>query len=105
MASSIAPPTTKMSVGKQIEEGIQGPGGYMDQVKATTAKLYGKLDTLMGPDAPVPVTNTQQFLDKLAKGKPGAENILKTLQNAKVIDLKGALEADLGGTARSRDGR
>lgn len=98
MASSIAPPTTKMSVGKQIEEGISGPGGYMDEVKATTAKLYGKLDTLMGPDAPVAVTNTQAFLDKLAKGKPGAENILKTLQNAKVIDLKGALEADLGGT-------
>ena len=99
LASTVAPAGTKMSVGKMIEEGITGPGGYMEQVKAKTGALYDKLDDSFGtPDYPVQVTNTQRYLDSHVTGKAGAENLLRTLQNARIVDIKGALDKDLIGT-------
>lgn len=97
VAGILAGKTSPMVAGRAIEEGITGPGGFLDKFKATSKVLYDRLDSFVPPESPAKVTNTLETLDRLTKPTAGAEQTSKLLVNPKILQIGQALKTDLKG--------
>ncbi|MGH9697952.1 MAG: hypothetical protein ACRD52_00665 [Candidatus Acidiferrales bacterium] len=67
----------------------------MEDFRDTSHMLFSKLDEYVPQDAISPVANTQHVLAKLSKPTPGAEKTSKLLVNSKILQVRGALAADI----------
>lgn len=98
VAGILSGKTSPMIAGRAIEEGVTGPGGFLDKFKATSKVLYDKLDSYVPGDSQVKVTNTQDTLNRLTSPAKGAEATSRLLINPKVQQIAEAMKADTKGS-------
>lgn len=94
-ADDLAPKTSPTSAGRTIEQGIAGPGGFVDRFKAKSRELYDAVDQFLSADTPVPLKSTQAFLERAAAPTKGAEKTSALLANPRLGAIGEALGADL----------
>lgn len=98
MVGEIAPNAGVRRAGMTIESGVRGPGGFMDQTRATGSSLYEKVDSLIAPDVRVSVSNVAKVLPELNVKIPGAPEVSRYFQNARIRGIESGLKSDTGGT-------
>ena len=96
IGGKLAPYSDPARVGRVIDRGVTGDGGFIDRFKQQSGALYDKLDQHIAPDTRVDVTATAKALDVLNQGIPGAPNLSRFFQNAKIGALKSAFKSDTG---------
>lgn len=101
IADELAFKFSPTDAGNVIEKGIAGPGGFVSRFKAGQKALYDKLDQYIRPQTPVKVSRTVKALADLNAGIPGAKNLSKFFQNARIQGIEGALAEDMGGTPQT----
>ena len=101
VAGTLAGKTSPMVAGRAIEEGISGAGGFIDNFKKTSGQLYDALDQFIPPQKEVPASNLVSTVARLTRPTAGAEELSKTLMNAKVIEIGRATAKDMAGTPPS----
>lgn len=94
-ADDLAPKTSPTAAGRTIEQGIAGPGGFVDRFKTKAGQLYDAVDQFMPADTPVPLKATQSFLTKAAAPMKGAEKTSALLANPRLGAIGEALGEDL----------
>lgn len=94
IASKLAPHSDPARVGRVIERGVTGPGGFMDRFKQTSRDLYGKLDAFIPADHRMDVSSTKSALEALTESIPGAPKLSQFFQNSKIGALKSAFKSD-----------
>jgi hypothetical protein len=90
--------------GKAVERGVTGPGGFMDDIKATRAKLYADADAAIPPQTVLPLSNTRAALRGLTAPPAGAANTGKTLTNPRIVALAQAIDKDILASAHAQRG-
>lgn len=85
------------TTGRQIERSVRGEGGFVDRFKETQNQLYDKLDEFIPGGTRVDVTRTKDALSKLNAEIPGAPNVSRFFQNARIKGIEGALRSDTEG--------
>lgn len=98
-AAALAPKSTGEQAGRAITKGIEGEGGFVQEFKAKQQALYDELDKHLPADTRVDVTRTKEALAALNAEIPGAPNVSKFFQNAKMKGIEGALKSDTEGMA------
>lgn len=83
--------------GRQIERSVRGSGGFVDRFKETQSQLYDKLDEFIPSGTRVDVSRTRTALERLNAEIPGAPNVSRFFQNARIKGIEGALKADTEG--------
>lgn len=96
-ADDLAPKTSPTAAGRAIEQGIAGPGGFVDRFKAKAGQLYDAVDQFMPADTPVPLKATQKFLERVAAPVKGAEKVSEEMSNPRLVSIGKALSDDLAG--------
>ncbi len=96
IASSFSTRSGAAPAGREIRAGL---GRFADGFKKQSGKLYDELDTHIAKDARIDVSATQRALSVLNAEIPGAPNLSRFFQNAKMQGIKGALDADTLGEA------
>jgi len=86
---------TPQQVGASIQQGIAGPGGFTQNFRQTSTKLYNALDQFMPPNTRIPAQNTEAFLNNITAPTPGAANTSEVLANPFMGRLHEAVKADL----------
>lgn len=99
IAATLAPKATAEQAGRSILRGIKGEGGFIERTKQASNQLYAKLDEAIPPQSRIEVRNTQKALADLNAPIPGAPNVSKQFQNARLIGIEKGLAADAGGEA------
>ncbi len=87
--------TSAEQTGRQIQQSIRGEGGFVETFKNRQTQLYDKLDQFIPSSSFVRVDRTQQALQSLNSGIPGAPNVSKFFTNATIRDIETALKSDL----------
>lgn len=85
------------SAGRAIERGVRGPGGLMEQTKATQGRLYDLLDQQIPQGARVQMDNTLRTLPLLNPDIPGAPATSPLFQNSRIRDIERNLVDDVWG--------
>lgn len=80
--------------GREIKQGIEGAGGFIENFKAKQAQLYDQLDKYIPPDTQVPASNALSKIAELTKPIAGAKETSALLQTPKVGTLGEALAKD-----------
>ncbi len=83
------------SVGRAIEKGVRGPGGFVEQFKHKQTELWDRLDRFIAPDQGIGVDRTRQALAQLNAKIPGAEQLSNLFINARIRDAERLFIADL----------
>jgi hypothetical protein len=82
--------------GRQIERGIRE--SFLPQFRARSRQLYGELDNYISADHNVDLSQTKQVLDTLSKPIQGAQQTSALLANKRIMDIRDALQQDIGNT-------
>ncbi|WP_162600759.1 hypothetical protein [Paraburkholderia sp. C35] len=98
IANRLSPSATPSVAGRAIEQGLSGPGGFVDRFKQGQKALYDKLDAYIKPQTPVNVSSTAKALASMNEDISGAEALSKFFKNRKIQDIETALKADTAGT-------
>lgn len=98
LVSQLAPNAAPEDAGDAISRGIQS---FKDSFRSQQKNLYGKLDQLVAPNAPVRVDATKQVMADLNADITGAPALSKWFKNAKIQGLQQALESDTSGAPAS----
>jgi len=96
MAGTLSTTSGAAPAGREIRAGL---GRFADRFKAKASELYDELDTHLAKDTRVDVTRTQDALAALNADIPGAPNLSRFFQNAKIKGIEGAMKADTLGEA------
>jgi hypothetical protein len=96
-ADELAPRADSESAGRAITRGVNGPGGFMERTGQVQERLYGRLDEHIDPATRVGVNNTTDVLAEVNPTIPGAPEISKNFQNARIGGLERAFESDARG--------
>ena len=83
--------------GMAIQKGLNQ--NFRDQTRATTEKLYDKLGKEIPPQTPVDVSRTKSTISELNPVIEGAPNLSPMFQNARMLNIGRAMDADTAGTA------
>lgn len=94
-ARALSPRSSAEQAGRAIERGVRGEGGFVETFKAKQSALYDELDQHVKPSARVEVKNTTSALSSLNASIPGAPNVSRFFQNAKMRGIEDALQKDL----------
>lgn len=86
---------TPILAGRAIEEGVTGPGGFMDRFHDTSKELFDKVDEYVPQDAIASVNHTEHVLASISKPTPGAETVSRLLVNPKITEIRAALSKDI----------
>lgn len=92
LSESLAPGASGADAGAAITKGVNA---FRDSVKTTQQGLYGQLDQFIPAATPMPVSRTQEALQALNEGIPGAPNISNFFKNARIGSIERALGEDL----------
>ncbi|GAB2493129.1 hypothetical protein GCM10027084_02250 [Pseudoxanthomonas sangjuensis] len=95
LAGTLAYRSDPTKAGRAIAQGVSGPGGFLDNFRTTSARLYGELDQYLPPNTPMPATNASRYLAQQTQKIPGATATSALLSNPKLSAIRDALEADL----------
>jgi hypothetical protein len=96
-ADRLAPGADAESAGRAITRGVNGPGGFMERTGQVQERLYGRLDEHIDPATRVGVNNTADVLADINPTIPGAPEISKNFQNARIGGLERAFDSDARG--------
>lgn len=99
IGGKLAPYSDPARVGRVIDRGVTGEGGFIDRFKQQSGALYDKLDQHIAPQTRVDVSATAKALDVLNQSIPGAPSLSRFFQNAKIGSLKSAFKSDTQGEA------
>jgi hypothetical protein len=94
-ASQLVRKTSAEQAGRQIQKSISGEGGFIDTFKAKQGQLYDALDKFIPSDSRVDLSKTQSALSSINAEIPGAPNVSKFFQNAKLRGIETALSKDV----------
>jgi len=89
--------TSAEQTGRHIQNAVRGDGGFVDRFKALQGNLYDKLDQFFPGGTRIEVSRTKSALQALNAEIPGAPNVSKFFQNARIKGIEGALKADTEG--------
>lgn len=81
--------------GRAIERGIHAPDGFTERFKAVQESLFNKLDTFIPQSNLIDVSGTRSAIRQMNAPIPGAPNVSRFFQNAKIQGVGSALEKDL----------
>ncbi|NYF21907.1 hypothetical protein HDC36_003383 [Xanthomonas sp. JAI131] len=98
MSNAIAPSgadLTPQQVGTSVQQGITGPGGFVQTFRNNSKKLYGALDQFMPPTTRVAAQKTDAYLSNITAPTTGATNTSQVLANPFMDRLAEAVQADL----------
>lgn len=98
LSNSIAPngaSLTPQQVGATVQEGINGPSGFVNTFRGTASKLYNAVDKYLPGNTKVAAQNTDNFLTDLTTPTPGATNTSQVLANPFMERLAEGVAADL----------
>ncbi len=98
-AMGLSPRTTAGEAGKSVQRGVTGEGGFIARTREKSNELYDKLDEAIPPETRVDVGTTANALKELNAAIPGAPQVSKFFQNARIQGIEGALIDDITGTA------
>lgn len=90
------------TAGRAIEQGVRGEGGFLARFRQTQDQLYGELDKHIPLDTRIDVSRTRNALEDLNAAIPGAPELSKQFQNARIGRIESALKSDLQGTAGTK---
>ncbi|MGN2244944.1 hypothetical protein ACFWZU_15725 [Frateuria sp. GZRR33] len=99
IGGKLAPYSDPARVGRVIDRGVTGEGGFIDRFKQQSSALYDQLDQHIAPQTRVSVNATANALDVLNQSIPGAPSLSRFFQNAKIGSLKSAFKSDTQGEA------
>ncbi len=94
-ASQLVRKTSAEQAGRRIQKSITGEGGFVDSFKAKQGQLFDELDKFLPADSRVDVAKTKSTLESLNVQIPGAPNVSKFFQNARIRDIARAFNDDL----------
>lgn len=77
-AASIAPKTEEALVGRLVERGLTGLGGWTDRSTDVANKLYARVDALVQPDTPIVAANTLNYLTTRTANPLGSNLVAAT---------------------------
>lgn len=86
---------TPQQVGATIQEGINGPNGFVNTFRGISTKLYNALDHYVPPNTRVAAQNTENYLASVTAPTPGAAATSEVLANPFMDKLSEAVAADL----------
>jgi len=86
-----------LEAGMSIQKGLNQ--NFRDQTKLTTEKLYDNLGREIPAQTPVDVSRTKSTIAALNPVIEGAPNLSPMFQNARMLGIGKAMEADTAGTA------
>jgi hypothetical protein len=86
---------TAESAGRAVEQGLRGPGGFMDRFKATRTSLYDKLDEFLPLERKIDTTKTQKVLADINADIPGAPALSQLFKNSRIVGIERALDDDI----------
>lgn len=89
--------TSAEQTGRHIERAVRGEGGFVERFKEQQGALYDKLDQFVPGGTRVEVARTKEALQALNAEIPGAPNVSRYFQNARIKGIEGALKADTEG--------
>ncbi|RUR68696.1 hypothetical protein EJP67_16665 [Variovorax guangxiensis] len=92
LTDALAPNATGTDAGAAIAKGVNA---FKDNVKTVQQRLYSDLDKYIPAATPMGVSRTQQVLESLNEGIPGAPNISNFFKNARIGSIERALGDDL----------
>ncbi|MEB1529895.1 hypothetical protein [Xanthomonas sp. WHRI 7945] len=98
LSNAIAPngaDLTPQQVGTSVQQGIAGPGGFMQSFRNTSKRLYNTLDQFMPPTTRVAAQKTDAYLSNITAPTAGAINTSEVLANPFMDRLAEAVQADL----------
>ena len=98
MSNAIAPngaDLTPQQVGTSVQQGIIGPGGFIQSFRNTSKQLYNALDHFMPPTTRVAAQKTDAYLTNITAPTAGATNTSEVLANPFMDRLAEAVQADL----------
>jgi hypothetical protein len=101
-ASKLAPRSSGEQAGKAIKRGISGSGGFLETFKARQEQLYDELDRYIPQHTGVEVTKTRDALAAINASIPGAPNVSRFFQNAKMRGIEDALAQDVTQSGSTR---
>lgn len=96
-AKALAGKTSGETTGRHLIRSIRGEGGFVDQFKNRQTQLYDALDTYIPKGTRVDVSATRAALESLNADIPGAPNLSKFFQNARIKGIQRAFKADTEG--------
>lgn len=96
MADSLSLKAGAAPAGREIKQGIEGAGGFIENFKAKQAALYDNLDKYIAPDTQVPAVNALAKINELTKPIAGAKETSALLQTPKIGTIGTALAKDAG---------
>lgn len=89
--------TSAEQTGRSIQTAVRGEGGFVDTFKDRQTQLYDKLDQFLPSSTRVDVSRTKAALQRLNAEIPGAPNVSRYFQNARIKGIEGALKSDTEG--------
>jgi len=98
-ANALSPGADAEAAGNAIQQGIAGPGGFVEQFRKEAGKLYDQLDQHMPAQTPIPVSATKNFLAEAVAPTKGAQSTSSLLVNPKLKEIDSALSTDLADAA------
>lgn len=88
--------------GRAIERGVIGQGGFLERTKAIWQRLDDDLAAKIPSTAAIKPSNTLQVLDEITRPTPGAEKTSQVMSTPKMMEVRNALQSDMGGRPPER---
>jgi len=86
---------TPEQAGRAVVQGIEGPGGFIEQFRNRSDQLYRRLDDSIPAELPVPVSNALAYLEKESTPIAGAAATSELLSNPRLAEIAKALQTDV----------
>lgn len=93
-ASQLVADSSAEQAGRKIQQGISGPGGFIERFRTTQKELYADVDALIPPQAAVSISHTRQVLADLTVPTPGAIETTRRLINPKIAAIAEGMDID-----------
>lgn len=90
---------TPTQVGTNVQQGIYGPGGFVDRTQSVSDRLYSELDRHLPSGEMVPVSNARGALREINAAISGAPELSHLFDQAALKQIEGALVSDTTGGA------
>ncbi|HDX0827445.1 TPA: hypothetical protein RNS97_001058 [Stenotrophomonas maltophilia] len=90
---------TPTQVGTNVQQGIYGPGGFVDRTQSVSDRLYGELDRHLPAGEMVPVSNARGALQEINAAINGAPELSHLFDQAALKQIERALVSDTTGGA------
>lgn len=90
---------TPTQVGTNVQQGIYGPGGFVDRTGSVSDRLYSELDRHLPAGEMVPVSNARGALREINAAINGAPELSHLFDQAALKQIERALVSDTTGGA------